>query len=201
MADLVCGKIDMPSDTATSIQIAECFQHLSTLLIAVQSMPEERATPFAHSGSDSGPFTSRYLGTVQNVVDHVRRSPYLIDALRLKDISDVTDNDLAIILVKRSSSTMIKNVHAAIVSECRRTSSVISSDDLNILQWYVRMFNLVQTMDSPRSPAANMVYPQVGSRFNRSDMISTVEVFSGVVGRVLVPAIPQLGLKALVDVE
>ena len=72
----------------------------------------------------------------------------------------------------------------------------LRTGDIDVLEWmlYIRNLNMGQ-----RGRVAELMYPEVGKRFVRTVMKAVVNAMSGNIKPVLVPGIPELGLKALVN--
>jgi hypothetical protein len=195
VTDLVCEKVDIQSKSAATTDVAECLKHLSHLIVEIQKMPSMSNTPSGVEASGNV-LSPAFLQNTDRVVHHISDTPYLQRAYRNDPLFERPISDIAVYLITNCGESRIKAVHAEIISQCKSSGNRASEGDIDVLEWmlYIHNLNIGQ-----RGRVAGLVYPEVGKRFMRSDMIPVVNSMSGNITFVLVPGIPELGLKALVN--
>lgn len=110
-------------------------------------------------------------------------------------------------IANKSTDTMIKEVHKVLLSnecgwsrkppnaklECKK----LPDEFVEFLQFMLDIRN----MNFAPQDQAHLYFPEIGMRFERSNMIATEEVMNGEVIGVLMPGILDLKMKALVVVR
>jgi chromosome segregation ATPase len=140
-----------------------------------------------------------FTQATKQAVDVFKTGPALKKAFGLNpdDHELKSSDDYVRYLINKSTDTLIKEVHKVILGQCKDQKRQIKDEEANLLDWMLKTRNLSFNADDK----AHLITPELGIRFERSEMISTIEVMNGDVTKVYVPACPALKLKALVEVN
>ena len=179
------SSIDDTLDTAVDCAISSA--RLVQALIPLKAVSTSKVQ---RSDSEGGEF--------QEFVDIFDASKLVRKALEIRDDvwNDLSIDDRELLIISAINDARFKRLHESLSTECTNTNQEVSSNMLNLLEWYIALLNLGRT----EGQKLNLEYPKLGSFYDRETMTSVVETMSGRIKEVLLPGVIGLRLKALVRI-
>jgi hypothetical protein len=179
---------DQSSIDVTLEMAVDCTISSARLVQVLIPLKEESTSREQMSDVDGGEF--------QEFVDIFDASKLVRKALEIRDDvwNDLSNDDRELLIISAINDARFKRLHELLSAECKKTNREVSSDMLNLLNWYIALLNLGRT----ENQKINLEYPKIGSFYDRDTMDSVVETISGKVKEVLLPGVNGLKLKALV---
>jgi hypothetical protein len=178
---------------------SEHEQELSTLVTEKTQLSQNFQLTQDKLKQVSELFPLEFIEKTKIAVDTFRNTPALQKGFGLNPNSHElkTTDDYIRYLINKSTDTLIKEVHKVILGQCKEQKRQIKDEEADLLNWMLKTRNLSFNAEDK----AHLKTPELGTRFERSEMISTIEVMNGDITKVYVPACPALKLKALVEVN
>lgn len=157
------------------------------------------------SPSSSPSSTQEVEDTVETMVKILEARPELLRALgishKIWHQHDDYDDLERMLLETDFNTNKLKRIHDAFAAKCTEASSSKCGTEDDAWPLFMWVLGKVAEDDTVSPEFTNIEMPEIGSRYFPQTMRATRSVVSGRVARVLMPGVPRLKLKAVVEVK